>query len=423
MNIRSLVLGALQALVLSHPLCAMVDNAHFWRATNFFGEPRYEESWLSSFDASVGYGSTGSSRNSDHNTTDLLNLYGPHNIQKLGDGVPGKDPNNPLDIILINLSLEPGCCNFGKVHFDGRFSVVEAGLQFTQNFSHGFFAQVQVPIRSMTMKDFCRCDLTPKAPIHPDRNNPNWLAFWNNFESILDRYCLKICNWTESGVGDIAVLAGWTANHESTEVLDFIDVTFRTGFLAPSGRERNLKNPFSIANGYDGHWGMPLILDTAVGLYEWLNLGIHIDALLFFDTTKTVPMKTALSQNGFIKLARGIAKVDRGTLWDIGAYLKADHFARGFSLLCGYSFAQQDRTKLMPCNTAVFDTTIVNTDTMLDGFKMHVVHIRAEYDFTKEESRFGPRIGLYYDWQVGGKRVFKTNMGGGTLGLDISWDL
>jgi len=401
----------------------MIDNVHFWRATNFFGEPRYEKSWLSSFDISVGAGSTGSSRDFDNETADLLNLYGPHSFQKIGEGIPNKNPNNALDLILINLALQPSRGCFGRVIYDGKFKITEANFMFTQNFAQGFFAQVQFPIRSMELCDICRCDLSPKGPACPNRNNIWWQAFLENFDAILERYCLEICCFKHTGIGDSAFLVGWAKNHEETEVLDFIDITFKTGFLAPTGNERNLRNPFDIANGYDGHYAIPLVLDTAFGLYEWLNLGFHINTLIFFDTTKTVAMKTSLAQNGFLKLARGRAKVDRGTLWDIGAYLKADHIARGLSLLAGYSFAQQDRTKLTPCDTNLFDSTIVNNDETLSGFKMHVIHFLTEYDFTREESCWGPRIGFFYNLQVGGKRVFKTNMAGGLFGLDISWNI
>ena len=401
----------------------MIDNAHFWRATNFFGEPRYEKPWLSSLDISIGAGSTGSSRDFDNATADLLNLYGPHSFQKLGEGVPHKDPNNALDLILINLALQPSRGCFGRMIYDGKFKVTEANFMLTQNFARGFFAQVQFPVRSMELCDLRRCDLSPEGPACPNRDNIWWQAFLENFDAILKRYCLEVCCFKHTGVGDTAFLVGWANNNEETEVLDFIDITFKTGFLAPTGRERDLRNPFDIANGYDGHYAIPLVLDTAFGLYEWLNLGFHINALVFLDTTKTITMKTSLAQNGFVKLARGRAEINRGTLWDIGASLKADHIARGLSVLVGYSFAQQDRTKLTPCDSNLFDATIVNNDETLNGFKMHVVHFIAEYDFTREESRWGPRVGFFYNLQVGGKRVFKTNMAGGLFGLDVSWNI
>lgn len=402
---------------------AMMDNVHYWRTTNFFGEPRFEKSWLTSLDISVGAGSTHSSRNFNNETASLLNLHGPHNFQKLAEGVPNKNPNNPLDLILINLALEPSRNWFGNMIYNGKFTVVETNIMLTHNFASGFFSQIQFPVRLMKLQDISRCDISPKGPACPNKDNIWWQAFLDNFDAILARYCLTINCFNNTSIGDAALLIGWAHNHEETEILDFVDVTFKTGILLPTGRERDIKNPFDIANGYDGHYAIPLSLDTAFGLYEWLNIGFHLNTLIFFDKTKTVHMKTSLAQNGFVKLARGQASINRGSLWDIGAYLKADHIARGLSVLAGYSFAQQDPIKITPCDINLFDSSIVNSDRTLNGYKMHVVHFIAEYDFTQEEMRWGPRVGLFYNLQVGGKNVFKTNMAGGLFGLDISWAL
>ncbi len=133
-------------------------------------------------------------------------------------------------------------------------------------------------------------------------------------------------------------------------------------------------------------------------------------------------MKTAQHQSGLIKLAKGEAKVDKGSIWTAGVFLKADHIVRGFSFLFGYTFVNKNKDQLCPCKTDKFCPPIVNSDEMLEGFKMHTVHLWFEYDFTKEDAHIGPRVALFYNHQVGGKRIFKTNMVGGSFGLDIAWD-
>jgi hypothetical protein len=54
---------------------------------------------------------------------------------------------------------------------------------------------------------------------------------------------------------------------------------------------------------------------------------------------------------------------------------------------------------------------------------MHTFHFFAEYDFTKEYHAIGPRVGFFYNYPFAGKRIFTTKMGGGSFGLDISFDL
>ena len=53
---------------------------------------------------------------------------------------------------------------------------------------------------------------------------------------------------------------------------------------------------------------------------------------------------------------------------------------------------------------------------------MHTIHFLGEYDFSKEDNRFGPRINAFYNYVAGGKRVFKTGVGGFGFGVDIIWN-
>ena len=91
--------------------------------------------------------------------------------------------------------------------------------------------------------------------------------------------------------------------------------------------------------------------------------------------------------------------------------------------MTAYSYAGEQKNHLKPCNTDLFNATIANSDPMLKGWNMHTIHLVAEYDFAKQNSKMGPRLGAFYNCQVGGTRVFKTNVAGGSFGLDIGWDL
>ena len=414
--------SALLALILCAHTLSALDNPHFYRATNFFGEPRLEKAWLTSFDLTVGAGSTREARNKNGSSTCLLDLYGLHNMHKLGEGVPGKDPANSADAILTMLALQPERDCFGQLLFQGKFGIIEGNFWFHQNFSHGFFLQVHVPFRKLTVEEICSIDLSPNDDICSNENTPIWQAFLKNFDAILCRYGLDIGNFQETGVGDVTVSLGWTPNFEDLPVFDFVDTTFQVGVLIPSAKDNDINKAFSLPLGYNGHIGIPLSTDLAIGAYDWLNFGIYINALFFLDKTKCMRMKTSLDQNGFIKLAQGEAIVKRGSIWHAGAFIKADHFAAGLSALLGYSFANKNRTMLTPKDLFAFDSTIVNSDEQLQAWKMHTLHFIVDYDFAKEGNRFGPRIGFFYNHQLGGKRVFKTGVGGGMIGFDIAWD-
>ena len=403
------------------PSVRAYQNAHFYRAALFSGEPRFQKNWLTSLDFFIGSGKTTTGRDFQGDTTGLLNIYGTHNMRIVGKGVPNKDLTNPIDINLTQLALLPPRDCFGNLSFSSRFKLRDGVLSVTQNIKHGLFLQGYIPFRTIELDCIEFCDLSPTNSVTPNVNEFEWQTFLNQFDAMLARYNINIDGFTKSGIGDICVFLGWAQNYDETEVLDYVDTTFKIGVLIPTADERDPDKAFDIPLGHDNHFGVPIVLDIAVGAYEWVTLGFHVDALLFLSKTRTIRMKTDLLQCGMIKLAKGCAKFDQGSLWNVGVYFKADHVVGGLSLVAGYTFSNKNSDTLCPENTCVFDPGIVNTDEMFKGWKMHTINFLGEYDFTRKDSRLGFRVGVFYNRQISGKRIFKTHMGGGSVGIDLTW--
>lgn len=403
-----------------------IDNPHFYRATNFLVEfymPRLAYPWLSSADFMIGYGSTDKARDALGNKVPLFDLYGPSNMQELGVGVPGKSMTNPGDIILTQLAMLPINDGFGKLSFDGRFKIIEANLSFSQNVTCGFFAQAHLPVRNMRVTNVHYCDLSPTDCSNgPSQSTPVWQSFLANFTSILAHYDLSINPVKKTGIGDLTLMGGWTTNYEDTQEIDYFDASFRGGVLFPTGKKKNVNEVFDFAFGYDGHYAIPITFDAAVGWYDWLTMGGHFGAMPFVKRTRMVRMKTDCNQNGIITLAKGEAEVTPGTIWEVNAYFLADHVLCGFSLLLGYSFAQRSRDLINPCDRAIFDPLIVNSDGQFRGWKMHTVNLIADWDFSDYECPWWPHIGAYGNFVVGGEHIFDTPMGGLEFGLNFACD-
>ncbi len=396
---------------------------HFYRANYFFGEPRLEKPWLGSWEINFDGGSTRTARNSDHKKVPLLDIYGTYNMRILGNGVPNKNPANPEDAILNALALVPARGTFGYLSFAGEFNAIEGSLTVTQNFARGIFLEFNIPWSSLQISNITYTDLSPTDSTYPNVNTSQWQAFLANFDAILARYDLNKSDVHTTGLDDVSFLLGWTQNYQDTEVLDFVDTTIKMGILAPTGRDKKPDFVFSLDHGYEGHIGFPLSFDIALGAYEWLTLGVHFEGILFLNKTKNVHLKTDANQSGMIFLAQGEADIRRQANWEVGTYAKADHVYKGISLIFAYSFASQNKQTLTPCNEELFPKTIVNTNIMRNGFNMHTLNFIGEYDFTKEYSKYGPRISLFYNKQVGGKRTFNTSIFGGTFGLEVDWNL
>lgn len=397
-----------------------LDNPHFYRATNMFLEPRLEHDDFSTFNVTLGGGSTSRGR-SNHNTlVPLFDIYGKHTFKTLPMPL---DPQNPFDNLLIELNKLPSRPHFATVSIDGTFSIIEANLSLAHNLRHGLFLFFHLPVRKLKVSDVTFIDLSPDDIIFPNKNTPQWQTIFQNIGPLLHHYHLNINPTTTVGVGDLSSWLGWTHNYQETRILDFIDFTFMTGFLAPTGKQKNENKLFSLPTGYNGHWGFPLCSAASIGFYEWVTIGGYLNTLFFINKNRIMRVKTDLEQSGIIKLARANVSEHRGPLIHTGCYFKADHVGHGVSVTAAYSFASQQKSSLTAHNPALFDSTIINSDEMLKRWNMHTLNFLAEYDFAREGSTVGNRIGLFYNLQLAGSRVFDTNIFGGSYGIDISWNM
>lgn len=406
------------------------DISHFFRATPFFGEARFEQKGLTTFDIQCAYGTTKHARVNQRSTSyqPLWDIYGLSNMQQLGVGVPNKDLSNPLDLLLMQLELEPGRTvdtgcgieEWATYSIDGRFRVIDAYASTVYNITKHFFLEVDLPIRAFFFNETNFNDISPTDSITPNNNTPVWQAFKLSFDAILKRYNLSRENNTQIGCGDLSVAAGYTYSYQETTVLDFVDLTFKIGILAPTGKKRNEDHIFSLAMGNNGHVGFQGSFDIGFGAYEWLTMGAHIDGVGFLDRTACVRIKTGPEQTGMVYLAKEKSDLQRGTILNGGVYLKADHVAKGLSATVGYCMTQQNSSSVVPCNSN-FSPTVASSNHSLQGWRMHTIQTSIEYDFSKKESMKGFYLSFFYNAQVGGVRTFKTNMAGGECGFNGIW--
>jgi len=406
---------------------AAIDNVHFYRPNFYWGEPRLECPWLNTIDVAVGTGKTRSGYNGKGKKTNILNIYGVQNMHKLADNATDLNPANSLDAILINLNNLPEQKNFGQLKLKGKFHTIESDISIYQNIKHGFFFQLHIPARKLSVNpnienqnDLAALDLSPEGTTPPNKTSPEWQAFLNNFFSILKQQNISVRPLNRSGIGDVSLLAGWSCSYQNTTYLDFIDVAAKIGVLFPTGKKRNPDNVFDLPQGYDGHWGVPLKFDLSIGAWEWFTGGLHIGSLFLAERTKTLRIQTSDTQNSFIKLTKTEATFDPGIYFDFDLFIKGDHLWRGFSVLLAYSFNFKEKDNIEP-KRSDFNKKIANNDIMLAGWNQHILHFLIEYDFAKKMTDIGTRIGIFYNHVLDGKRMWRTHMKGGSIGLDCAW--
>lgn len=446
MVLNSKILYILSIIMLLSPkTISTYDNSHFYRAHFFNSEPRLDKNYLSSFDVIFGAGSTCKGINSQGGKTCLLDICGYYNMQYLGKNVQ-KDLTRESDLIMQQFEQVESNNNLGLLSFSGEFKTTEADLSFYQNFKNGFFLNLHIPIRKLEItqikyKDVscsnyetcnsdctscdctsCDCNNNCSCSTCTDSSNPYWQAFLNSFNTILSDHDLNISPISQSGLGDISAVLGYTINYEDSKDFDFLDSTFKFGIITPTSKIKNENYVFSLPLGYNGHTGVFGSVDVAFGVYDWATLGLHLDAISFNKICKNLRIKTACEQSGLIKLQKDTAREKMGNIYNASAYFKADHVIRGLSIIAAYSYSAKQKDELDCFKNNCSDCEIANTDCSLQKWDMHTINLIAEYDLANDIKKYNPRINAFYNIIVGGKRIFKTNIGGAGIGLDITWD-
>jgi len=409
----------IQIIILLFLNIKCVDNPHFYKASHFWQEPRFQEEDLNTFEIWAGAGKTCTGFNLCGKKVNILQIYGDETLSLLFKNVPQILERTYPKTILNNIwEHQPEDSDFGKIRFTGKFRMTEADIDLQKNFCNGFFGELHLPIRKLEIYDVNYENLSTYLNKPEGINYQKWSTFVNFLPENLRMYDINIDGFKSKGVGDLSLLLGYTVNHENTEYIDFIDFTAKAGILFPTGKKKNLNNPFSIPLGYNGHYALNISANVAVGLYEWLTLGAYAEGLFFRNRQQEVKMKTAFDQNGFIKLTSGCANVDQGSIVSAGIYAKADHISRGLSFLIAYRFDKQFRTFLFP-KSRLFNYEIVNSDKELFGFQMNTLNFVLEYDWATYECPQKPRAQLFFDIPVSGKQIYKTKLIG--LGVIFDW--
>ncbi len=229
-----------------------------------------------------------------------------------------------------------------------EFNFFEWATDCQYNFSRGVFLQAYLPVR--------RISISYNLPEH-----------YKEKRSV-------------AGLAQAVTLLGVSNNYQETEFLDFIDTEAKLGVIWPT-------SPHTIL-GYGGHIGYTGAIALSLGFFDWLTAGASSQCILFSPH----------------------AGLSRSPLFSAGSYLKADHVAAGFSLLCGYSYDRQfGPYQTLSCANGSFP------------WSMQTVQTQIEWDGNERGNFSAFRWALKYEAIVAGKNSIQTSLYGGSIGLDISF--
>ncbi len=433
--------------------CAVVDLPVFYRAPFFQGEQEHKVAdWSTQVMARYGQGNTWDSYDNQSKKQTLLSGVGPMDIARLGLGTPISQATQPRTHAYWGVgnqtpstfsgnALPTG--NNGKIDITGKFETHDLGIELTQFIKYGFFGQVYVPFREVKIDH-----LGYKNKGDAQVNGVAVAQFFQstqNFDAVLKEHGMKpfATPFKKSGVSDVSVTLGWQGYGKiGSEWIMNLGGRLQAGVVLPVAGELDKTYVAAVPLGYNGDIGFTAHGSGEINIFDWISVGAYAGGIIFLEERKTVNMRTHEDQSGWLRLGKGFAKVEQGTLWDAGGYVRLSALIPGLSIFCGYSFTRQEattvrvqdpnfkvmltrlNTNVAPVVVQLMESTeqgdkdaIVNADPRLQAWETHVVHVGVTFDLGWKNLR--PRLQVEYSHPFDGQLTFKTPVFGGTIGLQF----
>lgn len=444
-NRFSLVLVVLSWIFMSVSSLNAYNMPIFYRAQFFGGNPKTDHRNFVSF-RSVRYGYGTAHKGYDRSgSTNILNIYGAVNINKLASNVENiTAASKPTTFQFFSTPGTIPGFNFsgddGTIELRGRFKIHEVDFLFHQNVIWDLFLEGYVPLRFLEIDGISFVNKT-------NQSNANAAAFQSfltdNLDTVLQEHGLAPLKtpFHESGLGDISLALGWQgySNTAFGSIIKDGNASLLIGAIFPTGSQIAKDNVVAIPIGYNGHWGIRFRGKGEASVLRYVVLGTYGGADIFLNQQRKLRLKTDTQQRGLILLEQGTAEVKPGVTWHLGLYLKLDRLWNGPSINFGYSFAQKERTRLTVKDDTFLQTfiatqtgtqtvnpttkdEIVNSETRFGTWNMHTLHFHVEYDFAQHvKGRFAPKATFFYHYPVYGRHIFATDIIGGSAGITIRW--
>ena len=408
----------LVSLLLLSPAVASA-HAHFYTAHPYPFGTRYERKGLLTIDAFGAHGNTTKGKDGNGNSVNVLGIYGNHSMHQIGKNVENQNLSAISQDVLDTLWRHTPTTNdenYATLAFTGKCCYSGGGLTIGLNLTDEFFIGSTIPFYKIDMKTPEFVDLTAEV----DRD-AEWNQFIALFDTILSDSNLSRQGHSVKGIGDVSVFAGWTRSTDTLDNLDYLDATLKIGALLGTAAAKDQDYAFSVAPGYDKHKGVFLGFDMAFGFASYYSFGFHLQETFLFKRSSLQRIQSALGQNGFIKLAKTQVSKTMGNLYEVGGHFKIEYGAALF--YTGYTYSHKGLDSLVAKNNALYPGSVINQDSMLKDWSIHVVHVGAEFDFANsQERKIHPKFGVGYNHVVRARRAFENHTVTGSVGFSITSD-
>lgn len=400
----------MSCVITSH---VMTMNTTYFKPCIISSKPQFTTYNLTSFDISAARSIASQSYNPCGQKTVLLSNINPEPLLK-------KFIDDSLAVTDDSVA--------GYALFNGKYSSNSILVKASQNIHQNFF------IQAMYQVDF---DALSNISIIPTNQDGQRLTQQEIQDQHLDTYLEKLteklykncptsCSKNEQKSfyqQPLFFMLGYCNSFNNFNHLDFIDVTLKTGLVIPL-EQREQCTPFSILPHQDQQtMAIPFEINTAVGFFDWLNIGGYASILCFIPGIHRIPLNNTNTANYVIIPQFGPCKIHQQPKIVFNAYIGAEHLIPRITLYFETTFVKQYPTTYQACDTISFPSNIINQHPTQRSWSITYFTFSAEYDPTQSNaSNIMPRCKFIYSRPITGRSCFASQVFAGQFGIEIKYD-
>lgn len=397
-------------LLCFHHMMLPMQNT-FWAPSVRIDKPRFARTNLTTLELSGLFHNAKQSYNTSGHKVPLLAYNGPEPL--LLRFVDTTLPCNNTDII-------------GYALINGYFSGKSGIFSWQQNIHDHFCFEMTTSITNDTIKNIAIMPSTEQGRCLSNQEIITNQSLVNYLEKLEQKLFDPSDNNEQNRtyIGPSCFLMGYTTNLDYFETIDFVDITLQTGIVVPIIPIAHSWKHLSIFPHQDiVNLGVPLQLDIAVGLYDWLNVGASGLVLGYIKNDQVIALNTANTQNSILIPTCGLCLVQSEPLIAMSAYIEGEYFIPRWNWFIGVSYTKQYKTNYCAYDKELFSTKTINQNPSNTPWEYAYITLASEFDLAKNsESQLMPRCKFTYVAPMYGSACFATQSFAGQLGMEIIYD-
>jgi hypothetical protein len=300
----------------------------------------------------------------------------------------------------------------------GHFNVTgDLKINFSYLFSARYFVSddwwvgVFVPVYRTEFKDVLLTDKTKSITADDvctktkitDSIKTN-VATWGNG--------LSLDPWDKTGVGDIAVMAGWSKTFVQRKPwIKAVIGNVRGGVTLPTGVKKDEDKIMFMPFGNDGAAGIVIGAGLTINYIHRIDAGVDVELTHSFSSTKDRRIKVDSNQTEFLLLTKTSVHKDPGFMQKFTLFLEPKLFA-GLSARLAYQHVRRGEDKLSIVSNE-WSSTIANTAESLKEWTTHNVIAQLKWDTASEDkNKNRPELNVTFSQPFNGRRSVQTRQFG-----------